>query len=138
MMDARFLPNHLLRLVTAEDRAELGLETYEERMKKLVVKTERQLQSQIVQYLRLRGIEVLWHRTDKRSHATKGWPDITFAVLSNGFPMACGYEVKFGSGTLAPGQNQMLQRLQTRPNSWRVRVIRNFIEVVDDLREMGL
>ena len=124
--------------MSPEDRKVLGIETSEEFMKRMVVKTERQLQSQIVQYLRLRGIEVLWHRTDKRSAATKGWPDITFAVVSNGFPMACAYEVKFGSGTTSPGQRKMLDMLQTRPNCWRVRVIRRFIEVVDDMREMGL
>jgi hypothetical protein len=32
----------------------------------------------------------------------------------------------------------VLERMQARPNCWRVRVIRSFIEVVDDLRDMGL
>lgn len=137
-MNPRLLPERYLRLISQADRAALGLTTHEEQMKKITVKTERQLQSQIVQYLRLRGIEVLWHRTDKKSRATKGWPDITFGVLSNGFPTACGYEVKFGSGTLSREQEDMLRRLQSRPNCWRIRVIRNFIEVVDDMREMGL
>ena len=137
-MDRRFIPDKFVRLLSAADRKRLGVETYEERMKKMVAKSERQLQGQIVQYLRSRGIEVLWHRTDKRSAATKGWPDITFAVVSNGFPMACAYEVKFGSGTTSRDQRSVLDRMQTRPNSWRVRVIRSFIEVVDDMREMGL
>jgi hypothetical protein len=138
MMDARFLPNHLLRLVTAEDRAELGLETYEERMKKLVVKTERQLQSQIVSYLRLRGIEPIWHRTDRKSRATIGTPDILFAVMAGGFPMPIAMEVKFGTGTLSREQNDMLERMHARPNAWRTVVVRNFIEVVDLLRELGV
>lgn len=107
-------------------------------MSKWKAKSERDLQRQIVSYLRLRNIEVCWHRTDKKSTATVGWPDITFAVKVNGFPCACAYEVKFGSGTLSREQNDVLVRLQASPNCWRVRVIRTFIEVVDDMRELGL
>src|SRR5438105_10429918 len=51
-----------------------------EAMSKAQIKNERQLQSMIVNLLRLKGIEPLWHRTDKRSAATVGWPDISFAV----------------------------------------------------------
>ena len=132
------LPDHVVRLMSPEDRKELGIQTTDEMTKKIEAKNERQLQGQIVQYLRLRGIEVLWHRTDKKSAATVGWPDIVFAVMVNGFATPCGYEVKFGAGTLSREQSDVLERMQTRPNCWRIRVIRNFIEVVDDMREMGL
>lgn len=137
-MDARLLPDYLVRLISPQDRLRLGLKTKEEMTKKLEAKNERQLQRQIVDYLRLRNIEVVWHATHKKSTATKGTPDILFAVMSNGFPMACAYEIKFGSGAETREQSDMHVRMTTRPNAWRVRVIRNFIEVVDDLREMGL
>jgi len=128
----------MARLVSPADRQRLGIVTNEERMKKMIAKSERQLQSQIVQYLRLRGLEVLWHRTDKKSHATIGWPDITFSAKVGAFPMPVAIEVKFGSGTLSREQNDLLARLQASPNFWRVLVVRNFVEVVDFLREAGL
>ena len=137
-MDSRFLPANMVRLISEKDRKALGIQTGDERMKKWKVKSERDLQRQIVNYLKLRGIEVCWHRTDKKSAATIGWPDITFAVRVNGFPSPCAYEVKFGSGTLSREQNDVLARMQAPPNCWRIRVIRTFIEVVDDMRELGL
>lgn len=128
----------MIRLISPEDRKRLGIKTFDEMTKKIQVKNERELQRQIVNYLRLRGIEVLWHGTHKKSTATVGWPDIVFAAMVAGFPTPCGWEIKFGNGTLTKEQNDMLARLQARPNAWRIRVIRTFIEAVDELREMGL
>jgi hypothetical protein len=137
-MNPKLFPARMVRLISEKDRAALGIKTDDERMAKWEAKNERELQRQIVSYLRLRDIEVEWKRTDKKSTGTVGWPDITFAVKVNGFPTPCAYEVKFGSGTLSPEQNDLLQRMQAPPNCWRVRVIRTFIEVVDDMRELGL
>lgn len=132
------LTDNIVDRMSVKDRKLLGLKTRQERLEKHIAKSERQLQTQIVQYLRYRGIEPLWHRTDKRSHATIGWPDITFSVMSNGFATPCAYEVKFGSGLLSPAQSDMLQRLQSAPNAWRCRVIRSFEEVVSELRELNV
>jgi hypothetical protein len=120
------------------DRRKLGVKTKDEMGKAWAAKNERDLQRQIVQYLRLRNIELLWHATHKKSTASVGWPDIIFAVMSAGFCTPCAWEIKFGSGMLSPEQNDVLERLQARPNCWRVRVIRTFTEAVDELREMGL
>lgn len=120
------------------DRKKLGVKTKDEMAKAWTAKSERDLQRQIVAYLRLRNIEVLHHAMHKKSTATVGWPDIIFSVMSAGFCTPCAWEIKYGSGTLSPGQNDVLARLQARPNCWRVRVIRNFTEAVDELREMGL
>src|SRR2546430_16460274 len=79
----KLLPERYLRLMSPADRKAIGQSTAEEALRKAEAKNERQLQSQIVQLLRLKGIEPLWHRTDKRSAATIGWPDITFAVRSS-------------------------------------------------------
>jgi hypothetical protein len=132
------IPQRYIELMSVVDRAQLGVKNKEEMARAWIAKSERDLQRQLVQYLRLRGIEVLVHRTDKKTGATVGWPDLTFSVMSNGFCAPCGWEVKFGSGTLSPEQNDMLARLQARPNCWRIRVIRTFSEAVDELRELGV
>lgn len=132
------LTDNMVALMSPKDRKLIGLKTRQEHLEKQEAKSERQLQRQIVQYLRLRGIEPLWHRTDKRSHATIGWPDITAAVKVHGIPMPLGIEVKFGTGTLSREQTDMHARLQASPNCWRIVVIRNFTEVVDLLRELDL
>ncbi len=79
---ATVLPEKILRLLSPEDRKSLGAAgmTAEEAMLKAEVKNERALQVLIINLLRLKGIEPLWHRTDKRSAATVGWPDISFAI----------------------------------------------------------
>lgn len=138
-MDARLLSDKWLRLVSPQDRATLGLKTFEDMAKEAWAKTEKQLQKQIVQYLSLRGIEVIRSRMDKRTTGTKGTPDLIFSVRGpNGIPMPCAFEVKMDTGVVSRAQNDMLQRLKTSPNAWNVRVVRNFIEVVDFMREIGL
>jgi len=137
-MNPRLLPQRMIRLISGEDRKKLGIQTDSERMSKWKAESGRELTKQIVQYLQLRGIEVCWSATHRKSTMSKGWPDITFCVKSNGFPTPCAYEIKFGSDTLSRDQNDRLARMQAAPNCWRVRVIRTFIEVVDDMRELGL
>lgn len=81
------LPNEFLRCMSDADRAALapGQLLPKEAAVKITAKDERQLQGQLVGLLRLRGIEPLWFRTDKRTRATVGWPDITFAVQGRAF-----------------------------------------------------
>lgn len=143
-MSTPITPN-ILRLMTPEQRASLGKAgmTPDESVAKQVAKNERELQTQIVNLLRLRGIEPCWHRTDKKSAATIGWPDITFAVvvtLAGGWvvrtPVA--WEVKFGAGELSKEQNQMAIRLQSPPNGWRWREIRSVDQALAELKEIGV
>lgn len=137
------LPANFLKCISAEDRKKLGKAgwTPEEALAKATVKNERDLQGKIVNLLRLKGIEPLWHRTDKRSHATVGWPDITFSTFhrGNGWDDFCpsAWEVKL-DGELSTEQQQMLIRLQTPPNGWRVRIIRSVDEALDQLRQIGI
>jgi hypothetical protein len=137
-MNPKLLPDKMISMVSERDRKLLGIATMEEKMKKMEAKSERELQRQIVQYLRLRGIEVIWHSTAKKSTATVGTPDILFAVRANGIPMAIAFEIKFGTGTLSREQSDMLFRMQAAPNAWTCRVIRSFIEVVDFLRDLNV
>lgn len=111
-------------------------------MRDAKVKNERALQTMIVQLLRLKGIEPLWHRTDKKSAATIGWPDITFSAAGMdeiGFcAIPCAWEVKFGKGELSVEQQQMHIRLSTPPNAWKIKVIRSVDEALAELKELGL
>ncbi len=128
----------MVRLISDEDRKRLGIKTGEEQMAKWKAKNGRELTRQIVQYLQLRGIEVCWSATHKKSTMSKGWPDITFAVRVGGLCLPCAYEIKYGSDTLSPEQNDRLHRLKSAPNCWHVRIITDFMQVVDEMREMGL
>lgn len=151
------LPDAFLRCLDPAERKKLGTGqlSAEEALSKSQAKNERQLQVQIVNLLRLKGIEPLWHRTDKRSAATIGWPDITFSVrgwrtISEGedgessyitrtpFISGCAWEVKFDKGQLSKEQQQMHVRLSTSPNGWRIRVIRSVDEALSELKELGL
>ncbi len=146
------LPDSFLRCLDPQTRKSLGKAglTAEEALSKSQAKNERQLQTMIINLLRLKGIEPLWHRTDKKSAATVGWPDITFCVEhvrwlcapdceeSDKFVSACGWEVKFGKGQLSTEQQQMHVRLSTPPNAWRIKVIRSVDEAIAELKELGL
>jgi hypothetical protein len=124
--------------MSPEDRKALGLRTLEEDMKRLVIKSEKELQNQIVAYANIRGIEMFRQRMDKKTTTKKGTPDLFFCAMCNGFPRGVAIETKYGSGTCTRDQNDMHARMKTRPNAWDVRVIRTFIEVVDLFRELGL
>ena len=138
-MDVRLLSDKWIKLMSPADRAALGVATQEELMKKAWAKTEKQLQRQIAQYLALRGIEVIKSRMDRKTTNARGTPDLIFSVRGpGGIPRPCAFEVKMDSGVVSRAQNDMLQRLRASPNSWDVRVIRSFVEVVDFCRELGL
>lgn len=106
-------------------------------------KNERELQAQIVAYLRARGIEVNVSRTDKRTTHVKGWPDLTFCVQGSRcywetYTAACAWEIKFGKGKLSPEQEKLAARLTAAPNCWRFRVIRSLDEAREELSELGI
>jgi len=104
-------------------------------------KNERELQKQIVNYLRLRGIEVNVSRMDKRTTHRKGWADITFSVRCKccvNQVVPCIWEVKYGEGKLSPEQEKLAVTLTTPPNCWRFRVIRSLAEAREELRQLGL
>jgi len=101
-------------------------------------KSERELQGQIVNLLRLKGIEVLWHRTDKKSAATVGWPDLTFAVESGLRTVAIGMEVKLPGRKLSSEQQKVAVEMMNPPNSWTYHVVTSVDEVLHILRKLGI
>ncbi len=153
----KVIPEAWLKLMSKEDRKAIGQMSAEEAFQAFTARSERQLQSQIVNLLRLKGIEVLWHRTDKKSAATIGWPDLTFCVYELapqqvGTPdgtreskilrawqiFACAWEIKMPDGELSKEQEKMYIRLGTRPNGWIYRVIRSVDEALKELKSMGI
>lgn len=126
------LPENILNKISPEDRKSLGKAglTREDCEKRAQVKNERELQRLIVGYLGTKGLEVLWHRTDKKSHATLGWPDLTFAAKGK----AICWEVKWDKGKLSEAQELMAQRL--KKNGWRFSVIRSFEQAKRELWQM--
>jgi len=133
-MRMKVLPEKILRLMSPEDRKSIGQMTTEETFLKTQARNERELQGQIVNLLRLKDVEVLWHRTDRRSHATKGWPDITFCTRHGGH----AWEIKFEGGALSQEQERMIARMQKEPNGWDVRVIKGLPEAIKAMAELGL
>jgi len=129
------VPEKWLRLMSRADRRALGKAglTAAECAARIEARTERALQGQIVALLRLRGIEALWHRTDRRSAATVGWPDITFAVRGRGGVRACAWEVKL-NGRLTREQSDLARRLVD--NGWDWRLIRSVEEASQALEEV--
>lgn len=101
-------------------------------------KSERKLQGQIVNLLRLKGIQVLWHRTDKKSAATVGWPDLTFAVESGLRTIAIGMEVKLPGKKLSTEQQKVAVEMMNPPNGWTYHVVTSVDEVLSILRRLGL
>jgi len=118
------LPEHVLKCVSPEDRKRMGKAglTAEDAKEKGLARAERDLQGEIVQYLNLRGIQVLWHRTDKKSHATVGWPDLTFC--KDGVPW--GIEVKTDAGRVRPAQYETMRKMTI--DGWQCAVVRSFQE----------
>jgi hypothetical protein len=140
------LPDYFLRCLDPRDRKKLGKGgiTAQEAASRAEIKNERQLQGLIVNLLRLRGIEVLWHRTDKKSAATVGWPDLTFSVPNqngthiNGWLVAipCAWEVKLPGENLSDKQDSMWGKLIA--NGWRLKIIRSVDQALVELKAMGL
>lgn len=138
----RVLPESMLRLMSAGDRRKLGKAgiTKAEAGASADIKNERDLQCLIVNYLRLRGIEPLWFRTDKRTTANIGWPDITFSILCPDKEMGyiarpCVWEVKFGNGKLSKEQADLAYKLKF--NGWRHRVITSLEQARQELEALG-
>jgi hypothetical protein len=127
------LPERFLRLMSKADRALFapGQLTNAEAVDKMKAKDERQLQGWLVGLLRLRGIEPLWFRTDKRTAATVGWPDITFAVEGH----AIAWEAKMPGEK--PRSEQVAVHCRMIRNGWTVEVVHTLEEARVFLDALG-
>jgi hypothetical protein len=128
------LPDHVLEKMNPADRKRLGKAgvTRREAIEKATLRSERDLQGQIGNYLRLHGVWFDQDAMHKRRTGTSGTPDFLFSVNGG----ACALEVKFGDGKLSSEQLFAIALMQT--NGWRVAVVRSLEEVIRWLKEWGL
>lgn len=120
------LPDAFLRCMAPADRKSVapGQTTAPELASRSVVKAEKQLQGLIYNFLRVNDVEVLWHRTDKKSHATVGWPDLTFALLGR----AVAWEVKLPGRKPEEHQTNLHERMLL--NGWTVEVVTSLEQAI--------
>ncbi len=90
---------------------------------------ERELSRQFCAYLTQRGVPHFVCRTDKRSHATIGWPDVT-AVW--GGRVAC-VELKTATGTLSDAQRACHEAL--RATGTAVCVARSLVVAIEFVKQ---
>lgn len=129
-----FLPNHVLRLMSKDDRKALGKAgvTSEEAADKAQARSEKELQDQIEQFLRMRGVKwIVRSRMDRKTTNQKGNPDFLFVY--HGTPMA--WEAKL------PGESLRVEQHQAAVNmlqdGWHWRVITDLSEAKETLDDLN-
>lgn len=112
------IPDNILRRMEKAQRPKgnAGL-TSEESEQKRIAKSEREIQEQIANLLRQRGIWFHRSRMDKRTTGPKGTPDFLFAVDGR----ACAIEVKMPGKTLSDDQRVTLHSMIA--NGWQSRLV---------------
>ena len=113
----------IAKLMSPADRKALGVLLPAEREARHDVKDEKTLQRLCESELNRRGIVYL--HLPFRAREKIGWPDLTFVI--GGIPYAI--ELKTATGTLSPGQKEMLRRMNK--NGWYVDICRSFEEFIE-------
>jgi hypothetical protein len=133
------------RLIPLEQRKSLGreAETFADAAVRAVARSEKELQRQIVNLLKLKGIEVNVSRMDKRKTDRVGWPDLTFSITGDlrGWEWgseSCAWEVKLPGENLTAEQEAMREKLTTSPNGWDYCIIHSVDEAIKVLKDMGI
>ena len=142
------LPDKVKRLLSAEDRKALGKagETTEEALRRAAIKTEKDLQNVIEQWLRMKGFEPIRARMDVPTTNNKGCPDILLAVrhpevvLGGGSHavFALAIEVKLPGEKLSDDQEQMRARMIYPPNGWRHVIVYSLDDVIEIIKWCGI
>lgn len=96
------LPENLLKCMDTSERTKLGkgFKTSAEATEAFEVRSERELQNQIANYLRQRGLVFCQPAYGRKIHIRIGWPDFTTAVRGR----FVGIEAKAIGGKLTPEQ----------------------------------
>lgn len=126
-LDKSTLPDSLLRRVTPADRRVAGLPCPLSELTvlatvKLDRKLEKELQVQIENWLRLRGVTVIRSRTDRKTSNNVGTPDLIFAVHGR----AVALEVKLPGRKPTAEQEKFLCALIG--DGWKVAVVHSLDE----------
>ncbi len=137
----KVLPINYLKCLSAADRKVLGKAGVlpKEADDTAIAKSEKELQKQIINILRLRGIEVNVSRMDKRKTDRVGWPDLVFSVANSRnqiFP--CAWEIKLPKNVLSEAQRKTHRALLEHPNAWNYRVIFSVDDALWELKDMRI
>lgn len=121
-LDRASLPDSLLRRVSPVDRKAAGLpmpigEWLKKKADKADAKREKELQNQIYNWLRLRGITAIRSRMDRATSNNVGTPDFLLAVHGR----AVALEVKLPGRK--PTDEQMGMLLKLAADGWEAKVV---------------
>lgn len=109
-------PDSFRSKIQKEDRKSIGIVTISEAQEKNDRLLENKMHNQFIQWLRLRGLDFIHARTDRKSTIEKGWPD--FSVVYNGNVVMI--EFKTQSGKLSEDQENVIKRLMVHGNDVHV------------------
>lgn len=142
-MKATQLSDAMIRCIAPAERKKMKLKTAEEAIAAVEIKSEKQLQKQIIALLNLKGIEVNVSRMDKRKTDRVGWPDLTFSITGDLRAWEWGseslaWEVKLPRQKLTKEQQDMFDKLSASPNGWTCEVIHSVDEAIAKLEAMGV
>lgn len=103
---------------------------------KAELKAERDIQSDVTNYLTLHEIVFDQAPWGKKSRKRIGWPDLTFSYRPAGqrYGIPVAMEVKTATGKLSPDQRALHPKLAL--NGWRVVVVRSVADVQALFREI--
>lgn len=125
------LPENILRAMTPADRKRRGEQTSEEAMAAFTARSEKELQQQVSNLLRLRGLKFLNPAMHKRSPLPEGHPDFT-VFLPGGRTIF--FECKTEKGKLSDEQEDFAK--WANANDFFFYVIRSVREAIDCLEGM--
>lgn len=86
---------------------------------------EREIQGQICQYLRMRGVFFSWQPMNKRSQLREGSPD--YMLSYNHVPIAL--EAKILTGRLSEAQQRVMAEMVGAPNKWHYHIVHGVEDV---------
>jgi hypothetical protein len=143
------LTDKIVRMIGKADRQKFGLRTLDEVAAQSEVKSERELHKQVANLLRLRGIEFVESRMDRKTTNQVGTPDFLFAIQHKPKPdgstasllnwaVACGWEIKMPNKKLDVEQEKMFERMPVQPNGWRCCVISSVDQALEELKRLGV
>ncbi len=115
-MNTSDLTDPLIRRMSPAARAQLGVQTSDEASTKFVAKSERELQNQICNLLRQRGIWFDQDAMHKRRTGTKSAPDFQFPLCGR----FVAWEVKHNGGKLDAGQERTRDKIINQGGEWRL------------------
>ena len=126
-LDKANLPDTVLRLVSPADRKAAGLpppmaDIVKAKVAKSDLKRERDLQIQVVSWLRLRGHTVMWSAMHRKLTCTFGWPDITFAVCGRAVALECKLPGE------QPTEDQKRVMAGLAKDGWAVKIVHSLDE----------